>query len=66
MKSEREVSQSCPTLFDPADYSPPGSSIHEILQARILECVAISFSIEVHAAAAAAAAAKSSVVFDSV
>ena len=32
------------TLCDPVDYSPPGSSIHGILQARILEWVAISFS----------------------
>ena len=39
-----EVTQSCPTLCDPVDCSPPGSSIHGILQARILECVAISFS----------------------
>ena len=36
--------QSCPTLHDPVDCSPPGSSIHGILQARILERVAISFS----------------------
>ena len=36
--------QSCPTLGDPMDYSPPGSSVHGILQARILEWVAISFS----------------------
>ena len=36
--------QSCPTLCDPIDGSPPGSSIPEILQARILEWVAISFS----------------------
>jgi len=36
--------QSCPTLSDPMDCSPPGSSIHGILQARILEWVAISFS----------------------
>ena len=36
--------QSCPTLCDPVDCSPPGSSIHGILQARILEWVAISFS----------------------
>ena len=43
-KSESEVAQSCPTLCDPVDYSPPGSSIHGILQARILEWVAISFS----------------------
>ena len=39
-----EVAQSCPTLCDPVDCSPPGSSVHGILQARILECVAISFS----------------------
>ena len=42
--SESEVSQLCPTLCDPVDYSPPGSSVHGILQARILEWVAISFS----------------------
>ena len=36
--------QSCPTLFDPIDGSPPGSPVPEILQARILEWVAISFS----------------------
>ena len=39
-----EVAQSCLTLCDPVDRSPPGSSIHGILQARILEWVAISFS----------------------
>ena len=38
------VAQSCPTLYDPMDCSPPGSSVHGILQARILEWVAISFS----------------------
>ena len=38
------VAQSCPTLFDPVDCSPPGSSVHGILQGRILESVAISFS----------------------
>ena len=38
------VAQSCPTLCDPMDCSPPGSSVHEIFQARILEWVAISFS----------------------
>ena len=37
-----EVAQSCLTLFDPMDCSPPGSSVHGILQARILEWVAIS------------------------
>jgi len=36
--------QSCPTLWDPMDCSPPGSSVHGILQARILEWVAIPFS----------------------
>ena len=38
------VAQSCPTLCDPMDSSPPGSPVHGILQARILEWVAISFS----------------------
>ena len=38
------VNQSCPTLCDPMDYSPPGSSGHGISQARILEWVAIPFS----------------------
>ena len=38
------VSQSCPTLFDSLDYSLPGSSVHGILQARILEWDAIPFS----------------------
>ena len=35
------VAQSCPTLCNPMDYTPPGSSVHGLLQARILECVAI-------------------------
>ena len=43
-ESESEVAQSCPTLCDPMDSSPPGSSLHGILQARILEWVAIPFS----------------------
>ena len=38
------VAQSCLTLFDPMDCSPPGSSIHGIFQARVLEWVTISFS----------------------
>ena len=38
------VTQSCPTLCDPMDCSPPGSSVHGILQARILELVTIPFS----------------------
>ena len=37
VKSENEVAQSCPTPSDPVDYSPPGSSIHGIFQARVLE-----------------------------
>ena len=43
-ESESEVTQSCPTLCDPMDYSLPGSSVHGIFQARILGWVAISFS----------------------
>ena len=39
--------QSCPTLCDPIDDSPPGSAIPGILQARTLEWVAISFSLNV-------------------
>ena len=44
-KSESEVAQSCPTLRDPMDCSLPGSSIHGIFQARVLEWGAIAFSI---------------------
>ena len=44
VKSESEVAQSCPTLSDPMDCSPPGSSVHGIFQARALEWVAIAFS----------------------
>ena len=40
------VTQSCPTLCDPMDYSLPGSCVHRILQARILKWVAISVSRE--------------------
>ena len=40
-----EVTQSCLTLCDPMDWSLPGSSVHGILQARVLGWVAISFSI---------------------
>src|SRR5574337_1282703 len=43
-ENESEVAQSCPTLSDPMDCSPPGSPIPGILQARTLEWVAISFS----------------------
>ena len=42
--TESEVAQSCPTLCNPKDCSPPGSSVHGIFQARVLEWVAISFS----------------------
>jgi len=44
VKSESEVTQSCPTLSDPIDCSLPGSSVHGIFQARILEWGAIAFS----------------------
>ena len=46
VKSEREVAQLCPTLRDPMDCSSPGSSIHGIFQARVLEWGAIAFSVE--------------------
>ena len=41
---ESEIAQSCPTLCDPKDYSPPGSSLHGIFQARVLEWGATAFS----------------------
>ena len=44
VKSESEVTQSCLTLCDPMDCSLPGSSVHGIFQARVLEWVAIAFS----------------------
>ena len=44
MKSESEVVQLCPTLCDPMDRSPPGSSVHGIFQARVLEWGAIACS----------------------
>ena len=43
-ESGSEVAQSCPTLSDPMDCSPPGSSVHGIFQARVLEWCAIAFS----------------------
>ena len=43
-ESESEVTQLCQILCDPMNCSPPGSSVHGILQARILEWIAISFS----------------------
>ena len=45
VKSESEVAQSCPTPSDPMDCSLPGSSIHRIFQARVLEWGAIAFSV---------------------
>ena len=45
VKSEREVTQSCPTLSDLVDCSLPGFSIHRIFQARVLEWGAIAFSV---------------------
>ena len=45
VKSESEVAESCPTLRDPMDFSPPGSSVHGIFQARVLEWGAIAFSV---------------------
>ena len=45
VKSESEVAQLCPTLSDPMDCSLPGSSIHGIFQARVLEWGTIAFSI---------------------
>ena len=44
VKSESEVAQSCLSLRNPMDYNLPGSSIHGIFQARVLEWVAIAFS----------------------
>ena len=44
VKSESEVARSCPTLHDPEDCSPPGSFIHGIFQARVLEWVAIALT----------------------
>ena len=44
VKSESEAAQSCPTLSNPIDCSLPGSSVHGIFQARILEWGAIAFS----------------------
>ena len=46
-ESESEIVRLCPTLCDPMDCSLPDSLFHEIFQARILECVAISFSITI-------------------
>ena len=45
VKSQSEDTQSCPTLCDPMDCSPPGSSVHGIFQARVLEWSATAFSL---------------------
>ena len=45
VKGKSEVTQSCPTLSNPMDCSLPGSSIYGIFQARVLEWVAIAFSV---------------------
>ena len=46
-ESESEVAQSCPTLRDPMDCRLLGSSAHGIFQARVLEWVAIAFSVKI-------------------
>ena len=51
VKSESEVAQSCPTLRDHVDCSLPGSSVHGIFQARVLEWGAIAFSIKAYTSA---------------
>jgi len=48
VKSESEVAQSSPTLSDPMDCSPPGSSVHGIFQARVLEWGDTTFSKRLH------------------
>ena len=48
VKSESEVAQLCLTLSDPMDCSPPGSPVHGIFQARVLEWGAIAFSIFIY------------------
>ena len=48
VKSESEVAQSCPTLSDPVDCSPPGFSVRGVFQARVLEWGAIAFSIYIY------------------
>ena len=50
VKSKSEVAQSCPTFSDPMDCSLPGSSVHGIFQARVLEWGAIAFSVDIYRA----------------
>ena len=47
VKGESEVAQSCLTLSDPMNCSPPGSSVHGIFQARVLEWGAIAVTLDV-------------------
>ena len=47
IKETMLVAQYCPTLCNPMDYSPPGSSVHGILQAQILEWVVTPFSTQI-------------------
>ena len=56
VKSEGEVTQSCPTLRDPMDCSLPGSSVHRIFQVRVLEWGAIAFSCWLYRASLSLAA----------
>ena len=58
--------QSCPTLCDPMDYSPPGSSVHGIFQARVLKWVAIAFSKHTDICCCCCCCCMASVVSDSV
>ena len=58
--------QSCPTLCDPMDYSPPGSSVHGIFQARGLKWVAIAFSKHTDICCCCCCCCMASVVSDSV
>ena len=46
VKSQSKITQSCPTLSDLMDCNPPGSSVHGIFQARVVEWGAIAFSIK--------------------
>ena len=48
VKSESEIAQSCPTLSDPRDFSLPGSSVHGIFQARVLEWVAVAVALRLY------------------
>ena len=64
MKSESEVTQSCPTLSDPMDCSLPSSSVHGIFQARVLEWGAIAFSTYTHSVQFSSVAQSCLTLFD--